>query len=248
MTLTNPNRSSTVVWLVFAFSLLAACGQDSATTVDGTPASGGDGDGVATSGSGGTTASAIGDGDGDGWGGDGDPGDGDGASGDGDGAFDGANTNIAFSGSQDFGYFRRLVDSGVVAPGAVEARARQLAGEDVPDPAAVEENKPSYERGGAGSLREIDAAPAFEVGQAVRARSTRVSGHTRLPGYVRGHQGTVVALRPTAVLPDATAHFTGEDAQHVYTVEFDSTELWGPDAEASTLRIDLFEIYLEMAS
>ena len=141
-----------------------------------------------------------------------------------------------------------LVDSGVVAPGAVEARARQLAGEDVPDPVVVEENKPSYERGGAGSLREIDAAPAFEVGQAVRARSTRVSGHTRLPGYVRGHQGTVVALRPAAVLPDATAHFTGEDAQHVYTVEFDSTELWGPDAEASTLRIDLFETYLEMAS
>lgn len=141
-----------------------------------------------------------------------------------------------------------LVDSGVIPPGAVEARARQLAGEDVSDPAPVEENKPTYERGGGGSLREIDAEPAFSVGQRVRADSFGRAGHTRLPAYVRGHEGVVVALRPAAVLPDATAHFTGEDAQHVYTVEFTSEELWGPDAEASTLRIDLFESYMEDAS
>jgi Ca-activated chloride channel family protein len=47
------------------------------------------------------------------WAGDGDGDSGD--SGDGDsGDFDGANTNVALGGSQDFGYFRRLVDSGVM--------------------------------------------------------------------------------------------------------------------------------------
>jgi nitrile hydratase beta subunit len=138
-----------------------------------------------------------------------------------------------------------LVDSGVLAPGAVEARARRLRGDDVTEPADVEVHKPSYERGGPGSLREIDDKPAFEAGQRVRARDLHKPGHTRMPAYVRGRIGIVEALRPAAVLPDSTAHFTGEDAQHVYTVRFESTELWGAEAEPSTLFIDLFESYLE---
>ncbi|MFC5262200.1 nitrile hydratase subunit beta [Kribbella qitaiheensis] len=138
-----------------------------------------------------------------------------------------------------------LVDSGVLAPGAVEARARRLGGEDVVEPVDVEVRKPSYERGGPGSLRQIDDEPGFEVGQQVRARDLRKSGHTRMPAYVRGRIGVVDARRPAAVLPDSTAHFTGEDAQHVYTVRFESTDLWGSDAEVSTVYIDLFESYLE---
>jgi len=138
-----------------------------------------------------------------------------------------------------------LVDSGVIPPGAVEARARNLSGESVDEPADVEENKPVYERGGAGSLREIDDPPAFSVGDEVSAKELRTGGHTRMPGYIRGRTGTVHALRPSALLPDTNAHFAGENPQHVYTVEFDSTELWGPDAEESKLRIDLFESYLE---
>ncbi|MYJ34838.1 MAG: nitrile hydratase subunit beta [Acidimicrobiaceae bacterium] len=138
-----------------------------------------------------------------------------------------------------------LVDSGVLAPGAVEARARNLMGESVDEPADVEENKPTYERGGAGALREIDDEPDFSPGDRVRAKDMRTGGHTRMPGYIRGRTGTVHALRPAALLPDTNAHFQGENPQHVYTVEFDSTELWGPDAEAAMLRIDLFESYLE---
>lgn len=141
-----------------------------------------------------------------------------------------------------------LVDSGVIAPGAVDVRARQLAGESVKDPDPVETKKPEYERGGGGSLREIDAEPMFEVGQRVTTPHVGSAGHTRLPAYVRGRAGEIVALRPAAVLPDATAHFVGEDPQHVYTVAYDSAELWGRDAEQSTLRIDLFESYLEVAS
>ena len=99
------------------------------------------------------------------------------------------------------------------------------------EPADVEVHKPSYERGGPGSLRQIDDKPAFEAGQRVRARELHKPGHTRMPAYVRGRTGVVEARRPAAVLPDSTAHFTGEDAQHVYTVRFESTELWGPDCE-----------------
>lgn len=141
-----------------------------------------------------------------------------------------------------------LVDSGVLSAGAVEARARNLMGETTSEPADAELCKPQYARGGAGSLRTIEAPRAFAVGDQVQARDLHRSGHHRMPAYVRGRFGVVSALRPSAVLPDATAHFTGEDPQHVYTVTFTSTELWGPGAEASTLNIDLFESYMEAVS
>lgn len=141
-----------------------------------------------------------------------------------------------------------LVDSGIIAEGAVDARANNILGNETSEPADPEENKPQYERGGGGSLREIDDEPKFKVGDNVLARDMHVKGHHRMPAYIRGHSGTVTAQRPAAVLPDATAHFTGEDAQHVYTVTFDSTELWGPTAEPATLNIDLFESYMELTS
>ena len=49
------------------------------------------------------------------------------------------------------------------------------------------------------------------------------------------------------VLPDTHAHFAGENAQHVYAVEFDSADLWGPDSETFALTISLYESYLEPA-
>lgn len=141
-----------------------------------------------------------------------------------------------------------LTDSGILAPGAVQARARVLRGESVEEPPDPEPRKPSMETAGGGNMRTIEAPPAFQVGDRVRATKDAASGHTRLPAYVRGHMGTVTALRPGQVLPDTAAHFIGENAQHVYGVEYDAHELWGPDSEAFSLTIDLFEPYLEKVS
>ena len=138
-----------------------------------------------------------------------------------------------------------LTDSGLLAPGAVEARARVLRGESVEEPADPEPHKPSMETAGGGNLRTVDAPPAFRVGDRVRATSHVASGHTRLPAYIRGHMGTVTALRPSQVLPDTAAHFIGENPQHVYGVEFEAHELWGGDSEGFSVTIDLFEPYLE---
>lgn len=138
-----------------------------------------------------------------------------------------------------------LVDHGVIAPGAVEARARRLQGEDVPEPPDLTPNKPAYEASGPGSLREVDREPRYKLGDQVRAKDIHPTGHTRLPRYVRGRRGKVTRIQPAAVLPDTHAHFVGENAQHVYEVAFDSTELWGPEAEPFTLHIDLYEDYLE---
>ncbi len=153
----------------------------------------------------------------------------------------------------DDGYFGRWLNAGelmlteraILAPGAVEARARNLSGEHVPEPPVTEPVLPHYAPTAEGSLRSLDAAPAFGVGQRVRARNVSVPGHTRLPGYVRGHAGVVAIIQPAHVLPDTNAHFMGENPQYAYSVLFDSHELWGPDAEPFTVTVDVYESYLE---
>jgi nitrile hydratase len=140
-----------------------------------------------------------------------------------------------------------LTESGILAPGAVESRAHVLRGEAVPEPGIPEPARPDYTPAGPGSLRTIDAPPVFEVGQRVRALANKPAAANRLPSYVRGHTGTVDSLQPSSVLPDTNAVFEGENPQHVYSVRFDSRELWGADAEDFDLTIELFESYLEPA-
>lgn len=155
----------------------------------------------------------------------------------------------------DDGYYGRwlnaaelmLTDSAILAPGAIDARARTLAGEQVEEPAVPEPAKPDYAATGAGSLRAVAEPPRFAVGDHVRAKDVTPAAHTKLPAYVRGHLGTVELVQPGHLLPDTHAVFEGENPQHVYTVAFDSTELWGADAESFTLTIELFDSYLETA-
>jgi len=156
----------------------------------------------------------------------------------------------------DDGYFGRWLNGGelmltersVLAPGAIEARARNLRGEHVEEPPAPEPDRPHFAPAGPGSLRTIDATPAFRVGQRVHAKNMSPPGHTRLPGYLRGHAGVVETIQPAAVFPDTNALFQGENPQHVYTVRFDSRELWGAGAESFAVTAEMYESYLEATS
>lgn len=141
-----------------------------------------------------------------------------------------------------------LLDSAILAPGAVNARVQRNQGEQVEEPADPEPRKPDYKATAAGSLRTVEAAPRFAVGDRVRAKDISPEGHTRLVGYLRGRRGVIRRIQPAALLPDSHAHFRGEDPQHVYSVGFESQELWGPDAEPFQLSADLFESYLEADS
>lgn len=138
-----------------------------------------------------------------------------------------------------------LTDSNVLAPGAVDARARRNRGEDVEEPPFPEPERPDYKPTAAGSLREVEQDPVFAVGDVVRTKDLHPEGPTKLPSYLRRRSGTITAIRPAHVLPDTHAVFEGENAQHVYTVAFASTELWGPDAEPFVQHAELFEDYLE---
>ena len=93
----------------------------------------------------------------------------------------------------------------------------------------------------------VNTPPRFAQGDRVRCRLDGASGHTRLPGYVRGRAGMIHAHHGGHVLPDASAR--GEHrGEHLYTVSFASSDLW-PEAKTSGDRVfvDLWESYLEPA-
>ncbi|BBX68658.1 nitrile hydratase subunit beta [Mycolicibacterium psychrotolerans] len=153
----------------------------------------------------------------------------------------------------DDGYFGRwlngaeliLTDSGLLAESAVRARAANLRGAQAPEPSDPVPARPKRQPSAPGQLRTVPVPPAFALGAGVRTKKASSPGHTRLPRYVRGHVGVVTAIQPAHVFPDTNAHFRGKNPQHVYTVGFDSRELWGADAERFTVSIELFETYLE---
>ena len=68
----------------------------------------------------------------------------------------------------------------------------------------------------------------------------------RLPIYARGKKGKVILHHKGHVLPDASAHDLGDSPEHLYTVEFSSTELWGDKDgnQKDSICIDLWESYL----
>ena len=138
---------------------------------------------------------------------------------------------------------RDLERSGVIAPGEVDAWvARLAAGEPAPS-----RTDPDRAREAAAEMRESWVFPPvtatrFAEGETVRVRRMRPAGHTRCPRYVRG-----VAGRVRSVLGDDTLPDDGETLEAVYSVEFASSDLWGPASSEPpfVVLIDLWESYLE---
>lgn len=141
---------------------------------------------------------------------------------------------------------RMLVEGGVFAPDEVHSRIDGRP--SVGSPRRTTDATPPL---GKGALRQTDATPRFSVGDRVTVSATyRAHGHTRLPEYVRGRQGTVAMVNDRWIFPDTHAHGRGEQPTWVYAVSFDSADLWSdpePDATSGghAVVVDLFEPYLE---
>lgn len=151
-------------------------------------------------------------------------------------------------------WYARLLDR-CVAAGLLDAAARAAIerGERPAPRARDHEPLPAaaflhVAETGSPATRDSTRVPTFAPGDAVRARNLHPETHTRLPGYVRGRVGTVVARHGVHVFPDSNAQLLGEDPQHLYGVRFTATSLWGDDAsDRDTVTLDLFEPYLEPA-
>jgi hypothetical protein len=87
----------------------------------------------------------------------------------------------------------------------------------------------------------------FPPGSRVRARAGDPDHHTRLPGYLHGQAGEVVAVAPATPLPDDVARGLAEPrVEPVYAVRFHGSDLWGSDSGARHAVVaDLWECYLE---
>jgi len=135
----------------------------------------------------------------------------------------------------------RLVDADEIAAGRAlrpgKELPRKLPAADVPKALT----RGSYSRPAQSPAR-------FKAGDRVRTRNIHPHTHTRLPRYARGRVGVIECVRGHHVFPDSVAIGEGENPQWLYTVLFESRELWGDSADPrSTVSIEAWEPYLEAA-
>jgi nitrile hydratase len=138
------------------------------------------------------------------------------------------------------GYYERVltsvvtlcVEKGLVSRDELEQRAGgavPLAGPIAPGRG----NRPDRQR--------------FAPGDRVRVRLDHVPGHIRMPGYIRGKCGVVVAESPAYPFPDAHAHGVPAQDEPTYDVRFRSEDLWPQGADAALVHVGVFQSYLEPA-
>lgn len=144
-----------------------------------------------------------------------------------------------------------FIEKGYVSEEELAARTAELSKQVAPTSEtaeAIDRQVREYLLKGDSPRRDV-AHPKFHPGSQVRITNVPAAAHSRLPGYLRGHIGTVVR-----VFEGDYAYFvhTGDgigDPMPIYIVKFDPDELWGARAEPgpNTIYAELFEAYLEEA-
>ena len=95
-----------------------------------------------------------------------------------------------------------------------------------------------------GYERDVAAQPLFRPGDRVRTRQMNPVHHTRLPRYLRGHVGEIIACHGAHVFPDSNSRGLGEDPRFLYTLRFRAADIWG-NGSRDLIHADLWEPYLE---
>ena len=87
---------------------------------------------------------------------------------------------------------------------------------------------------------------SYPAGARVRVRAGYPDHHTRVPRYLRGHTGEVVAVLGQWPLPDDRARgIVRPRVETCYAVRFSAADLWGSGDH--TVTVDLWESYLDRA-
>lgn len=112
-----------------------------------------------------------------------------------------------------------------------------------PEPRSVDDCEALQRSMNVNYLRDTDTRPAFQVSDTVRTAARPATGHTRLPAYARAATGTVTAHHGAHLYADDGARGV-HTPHHLYTVEFNATDLWSDATTGDTVRLDLWEPYL----
>ena len=85
---------------------------------------------------------------------------------------------------------------------------------------------------------------SYHAGARVRVRTGDPDHHTRVPRYVRGHTGEVLAVLGRWTLPDDSARgLQPPRVEACYAVRFSASDLWGSGEH--TVTVDLWESHLD---
>ena len=99
--------------------------------------------------------------------------------------------------------------------------------------------------GGPTQMQAIKPA-GYQIGERVTIGIQNPVHHTRLPGYIRGKVGEIIAHHGSHIFPDRHASSGEKIPEHLYTIEFNGSELWGETAVEPGIRVcaDVFEPYI----
>jgi nitrile hydratase len=96
-----------------------------------------------------------------------------------------------------------------------------------------------------GPGRPAAVPQSFDIGETVRVKNEYVSGHIRMPAYVRGKTGVVVAMTPPYPFPDAAGHGMQASMEPTYDVRFRARDLWPDSCDDALNHVGVFQSYLE---
>jgi len=100
-------------------------------------------------------------------------------------------------------------------------------------------------RKGAPVERETNTKPKYCEGDTVQIINQHINSHTRLPGYIKGHTGTVHQVHGCHVFADDNASGAGENPHWLYNIKFSAEDLWGEArTQAGHVHVDCWEPYL----
>jgi nitrile hydratase subunit beta len=138
-----------------------------------------------------------------------------------------------------------VIDAGLVTPEEVADRAGRIDDPSVTPPDSVSVTADAHDEVASTLSTYVgsgaDVAGRLRAGDRVRIRRMSPGHHTRCPRYVRGAEGVVERICGGFARPDPGDH----PVEQIYTVRFDMRDLWGDDAEAGFLYLDLWEGYIE---
>ena len=137
-----------------------------------------------------------------------------------------------------------VTERGYATPDELEAGHAKTAGKNLPRKLTPDVVDAGLSR--SSFYRPQQGPQKFKPGDKVRTANIHPATHTRLPRYARDKVGVVEMCHGCHMYPDLVATDRGDNPQWLYTVVFDSRELWGPDADPTLkISIDAFEPYLE---
>ena len=137
-----------------------------------------------------------------------------------------------------------LVSSGMVsAQELASGRSKAAAMSDLPPPKTANE---AYKATRIAMRFDgpCEGQPEFAVGDSVMAKLNAPKGHTRLPQYVRGRFGRIVACRGAHSIPDDNVQNV-KTFEHLYTVAFMLGNLFEEhEGSRDEINVEIWERFL----